>query len=101
VRAESLLAGHVGRVDLLKVGHHGSRTSSGAAWLTELAPKAAIVSVGVNRYGHPAPEALERLAGAHADVWRTDREGTVTVLVAESIMTVRGRRPPRTYSIRP
>ncbi len=101
VRAESLLAGRVGRVDLLKVGHHGSRTSSGVPWLRELEPRAAIVSVGVNRYGHPAPEALERLAEAHAEVWRTDRDGTVTVTVAESTMTVRGRRPARTYSIRP
>ncbi|HEU5219105.1 MAG TPA: DNA internalization-related competence protein ComEC/Rec2, partial [Gemmatimonadales bacterium] len=101
VRAESLLAGRVGRVDLLKVGHHGSRTSSGTAWLRELEPRAAIVSVGANRYGHPAPEALERLSEAHADVWRTDRDGTVTVTVAESTMTVHGRRPARTYSIRP
>jgi competence protein ComEC len=83
------------------VGHHGSRTSSGVPWLAELAPKAAVVSVGVNRYGHPAPETLERLSEAHADVWRTDREGTVTVTVAESTMTVRGRRPARTYSTRP
>ena len=101
VRAESLLAGRVGRVDLLKVGHHGSRGSSGLAWLAELAPRAAVVSVGPNRYGHPAPETLTRLAKAHVDVWRTDRDGTVTVSVAESTMTVRGRRPARTYSIRP
>jgi competence protein ComEC len=70
-------------------------------WLRELAPKAAIVSVGPNRYGHPAPEALERLSEMHAEVWRTDRDGTVTVTVAESTMTVRGRRTTRTYSIRP
>ncbi len=101
VRAESLLAGRVGRVDLLKVGHHGSRGSSGLPWLEELAPRAAVVSVGPNRYGHPAPETLTRLAEAHVDVWRTDRDGTVTVSVAESSMTVRGRRPARTYSIRP
>jgi len=101
VRAESLLAGRVGRIDLLKVGHHGSRGSSGVPWLDELEPKAAVVSVGPNRYGHPAPEALERLSGVHAEVWRTDREGTVTVTVAESTMTVHGRGPARTYSIRP
>ena len=101
VRAESLLAGRIGRVDLLKVGHHGSRGSSGTDWLRELEPRAAIVSVGANRYGHPAPEALERLSGAHAEVWRTDRDGTVTVTVAESTMTVRGRRSARTYSTRP
>lgn len=101
VRAESLLAGKIGRVDLLKVGHHGSAGSSGVPWLRELAPKAAIVSVGPNRYGHPAPAALARLADAGADVWRTDRDGTVTVTVAESTMTVRGRRSARTYALRP
>jgi len=101
VRAESLLAGKVGRIDLLKVGHHGSAGSSGELWLRELAPKAAIVSVGPNRYGHPSPAALRRLAEAHAEVWRTDRDGTVTVTVAESTMTVRGRRSTRTYALRP
>jgi competence protein ComEC len=101
VRAESALAGKVGRVDLLKVGHHGSAGSSGAPWLRELAPKAAIVSVGPNRYGHPAPVALTRLADARAEVWRTDRDGTVTVTVADSTMTVRGRRSARTYALRP
>jgi competence protein ComEC len=101
IHGESLLAGRVGRVDLLKVGHHGSATSSGVPWLHELLPRAAIVSVGPNRYGHPAPGALERLAGAGAEIWRTDREGTVSVSVAESTMTVQGRRGARTYSLRP
>ena len=101
VRAESLLAGKVGRIDLLKVGHHGSAGSSGELWLRELAPKAAIVSVGPNRYGHPSPAALQRLAEARTEVWRTDRDGTLTVTVAESTMTVRGRRSTRTYALRP
>jgi competence protein ComEC len=101
VRAESLLAGRVGRVDLLKVGHHGSATSSGVPWLHELLPKASIVSVGPNRYGHPAPATLERLGAAGSEVWRTDREGTVSVTVGETTMTVRGRRGARTYSLRP
>jgi competence protein ComEC len=101
VRAESLLAGRVGRIDLLKVGHHGSATSSGVPWLHELLPKAAIVSVGPNRYGHPSPGTLQRLAAAGSEVWRTDREGTVSVTVQDSSMTVRGRRGARTYSLRP
>jgi competence protein ComEC len=101
VRAESLLAGKVGSVDLLKVGHHGSAGSSGAPWLGELRPKAAIVSVGPNRYGHPAPAALARLAEAGVEVWRTDRDGSVTVTVADSSMTLRGRRNTRRYPLRP
>lgn len=101
VRAESLLAGQVGRIDLLKVGHHGSAGSSGAAWLGELRPKAAVVSVGVNRYGHPAPSALARLAAQGTEVWRTDRDGTVSVTVADSSMTLHGRRLTRQYPLRP
>jgi len=91
----------VGRVDLLKVGHHGSAGSSGLAWLAELHPKAAVVSVGTNRYGHPAPSTLARLARAGVEVWRTDRDGTVSVSVSDSSMTLRGRRMSRQYPLRP
>lgn len=101
VKAESLLAGRVGPVDLLKVGHHGSATATGGSWLEELRPKAAIVSVGPNRYGHPAPGALARLAEHRVDVWRTDREGSVTVTVRDSSMTLRGRARTGQYSLVP
>jgi competence protein ComEC len=74
---ESALAGRVGVVDLLKAGHHGSATATGAAWLAELRPKAVVVSLGQNRYGHPAPVTLARVREAGATVWRTDRDGTV------------------------
>jgi competence protein ComEC len=76
---ERRLAGRVGDVDVLKVGHHGSRTASGTAWLAELRPERAVISVGRrNRYGHPAPEAVERLAAAGAQIFRTDASGTLT-----------------------
>ncbi len=89
---EAVLRGRVGHVDLLKVGHHGSRTASGAAWLRELSPTVAILSVGShNRYGHPAPEALQRLSAQHATIWRTDQEGTVTVTTDGRHVEVRGR----------
>jgi len=101
VRAESLLAGRVGRIDLLKVGHHGSAGSSGVPWLAELRPRAAVVSVGANRYGHPAAAALGRLADAGIEVWRTDREGSIRVTVQETTMVLRGRRTTRAYWIRP
>jgi competence protein ComEC len=101
VRAESLLTGKIGGIDLLKVGHHGSAGSTGAPWLAELHPRAAVVSVGVNRYGHPASAALARLADAGAEVWRTDREGSIRVTVQETTMVLRGRRTTRAYRIRP
>nr|MBA2627256.1 MBL fold metallo-hydrolase [Gemmatimonadales bacterium] len=98
--AERLMAGHAGRVDLLKVGHHGSRGASGDAWLEELRPRAAVISVGQrNRYGHPAAEALARLARHHAELWRTDREGTITVNTDGQRMTVRGHRGSVTYPV--
>jgi competence protein ComEC len=99
ILVEESLAGRIGRIDLLKVGHHGSRTATGAPFLAEAAPTVAVVSTGPNRYGHPSPEALGRLAAAGADVWRTDREGTVTVQVLDSTMQVSGRRGVRTYPL--
>ncbi len=76
---EGRLAGTVGRVDLLKVGHHGSRTATSDQWLDELAPRQAVISVGRNNhYGHPAPEVLARLARHGVTVFRTDQRGTIT-----------------------
>jgi len=66
------------RAEFLKVGHHGSRTSSSPAFLAAVAPTWAAISCGVrNRFGHPHPRALEHLLAARAEVHRTDREGTV------------------------
>jgi competence protein ComEC len=76
---EGHLAGRVGTVELLKVGHHGSRSATSDAWLTELAPHEAVISVGRrNNYGHPAPEVVARLARHGITMWRTDRDGTIT-----------------------
>jgi len=79
---EARLAGRVGPVELLKVGHHGSRSATSGEWLDELRPREAVISVGArNRYGHPAPEVLERLARRGITVYRTDREGTITFTI--------------------
>jgi len=76
---EGRLAGRVGPVELLKVGHHGSRTATSDAWLDELAPREAVISVGRgNHYGHPAPEVVARLAAHGVTVFRTDERGTIT-----------------------
>jgi competence protein ComEC len=75
--SEAFLAARA-RPALLKVGHHGSGSSSGASFLMALAPACAIVSCGArNPYGHPAPGALARLAASGARVDRTDLEGTL------------------------
>lgn len=76
---EARLRGRVGHVDVLKVGHHGSRSATSDAWLDELSPVDAVVSVGAhNTYGHPTPEVLERLGRHHVETLRTDRLGTIT-----------------------
>ena len=66
------------RADVLKVGHHGSRTSSTAEFLEAVSPALAVISVGKdNGYGHPAAEVLDRLEAAGALVLRTDELGTI------------------------
>lgn len=64
--------------DVLKVPHHGSRTSSGPDFLAAVRPAVAVVSVGArNVYGHPDAGVLARLTAAGADLYRTDRDGAV------------------------
>jgi len=66
--------------DVLKVGHHGSSTSTGTPFLAAVTPKDAVISVGAgNSYGHPAQETLNRLTAAGATVYRTDEDGTVVL----------------------
>ncbi len=71
-------------VDLLKVGHHGSRYSSTHAYLTAVTPMYAVISCGEgNSYGHPHKETLNRLQIIGAAVYRTDLLGTVAVTVTD------------------
>jgi competence protein ComEC len=68
------------RTRVLKVAHHGSRTSSSAALLAAWKPQIALISVGRdNAFGHPAPDVLDRLEDVGAAVWRTDRDGQITL----------------------
>ena len=98
---EAELRGSVGPVALLKGGHHGSRGATGDAWLDELRPVEVVVSVGAgNRYGHPAPATLGRLARRGIVPWRTDREGTVTARTDGETLMLRAARGPRTSSTR-
>ncbi len=67
-------------IELLVVGHHGSKYSTTQELLDETKPELAVISAGAgNSYGHPARETLERLDSAGAEIWRTDLQGTVTV----------------------
>ncbi len=68
------------KVDVLKVAHHGSKTSSTEPFLDAAQPQFAIISVGAdNSYGHPNQEVIDRLIEHHAAVFRTDRDGLITI----------------------
>ena len=68
------------RADVLKVGHHGSRTSSSPAFLAAVQPQAALISTGAgNDYRHPSPGTLDALERAGAHILRTDRVGSIVV----------------------
>lgn len=66
------------KADLLKVGHHGSSTSTSAEFLKAVAPKFAVISVGKgNTYGHPAQKTLNTLKNAGVKIYQTDINGTI------------------------
>lgn len=70
------------RADILKIGHHGSYTSTSGRLLDAVQPELAVISVGRgNRYGHPAPDVVQRLQERGIVIARTDREGTVSIRV--------------------
>lgn len=78
--AEMLKAGYDLRANVLKVGHHGSDSSTSSAFLARVAPKYAVISVGAdNDFGHPSEAVLRRLSDAGVKVYRTDRDGTVVM----------------------
>ena len=67
--------------DVLKVPHHGSRTSTATAFLSRVSPRLALIGVGRrNRFGHPAPEVVERLGAAGVRTFRTDRDGEIALV---------------------
>ncbi len=68
-------------VDILKLGHHGSKTSSSEAFLRATSPSLALISAGVNnRYGHPAPEVIDRLTKLKIPWVSTQDKGTVVFI---------------------
>ncbi len=80
VEDELLQSGRDIRADVIKIAHHGADTSSQIEFLKEVAPKAAIISVGKNNFGHPAQGVLDRLEDINCEVYRTDIGGAVTLI---------------------
>ncbi|MEO8381797.1 MAG: DNA internalization-related competence protein ComEC/Rec2 [Acidobacteriota bacterium] len=88
--AELYLADQDLRADVLKVAHHGSRSSSSPSLLDGVAPRLAIISCGRhNLFGHPHASVLEALSDRHIRVWRTDTDGTIEIVVREGRLYVR------------
>ncbi|PJW15532.1 DNA internalization-related competence protein ComEC/Rec2 [Geobacillus sp. Manikaran-105] len=82
------------RADVLKVAHHGSKTSTTEPFLRTIKPRAAIISVGrYNRYGHPSSEVLMRLRQQRAIVWRTDENGAIRYVYGENGGTFQVMKP--------
>ncbi len=90
--AQGEVARASGPVEILKVPHHGSRTSA-PAFFAALRPSVAVISVGAeNPYGHPSPVTLEALARSGSAVFRTDLDGRITVRVRSGYLEVSTER---------
>lgn len=88
--------------DVLKVGHHGSKTSTSQAFLSKVNPKYAVIEVGKdNSYGHPTDAALSKLEKIGATIYRTDKDGTIiftsdskTITVNKKSSSIKEQAPP-------
>lgn len=81
ITENTLVRAGLSSVDVLKVPHHGSKTSTSENFLASLLPKIAAIEVGKNNYGHPTPVVLNRLEKYGVNAYRTDRNGTVKLLI--------------------
>ncbi len=66
------------KADVLKIGHHGSKSSTSKEFLEAVNPSVAVISSGQNNYGHPHPSVIKRLRKSNIDIFRTDTHGTIT-----------------------
>ncbi len=78
------------KADVLKVGHHGSKSSTTQAFLSSVSPKYAVISAGAdNSYGHPHQEILDRLKKAGVQTYRTDTQGTIIITSDGKTLTIK------------
>ena len=84
----------LGEIDVLKVGHHGSKTSSSEEFISEINPKYSMISVGKNnRYGHPNKEVLDNLKGSK--IYRTDKQGSIMFKIKNSKLKIEACSPKK------
>ena len=78
---------NISDIDVLKVGHHGSKTSSSDNFINEINPKYGVISVGKNnRYGHPNKEVLNTLK--QSKIYRTDEDGSIMFKMKDNKMKI-------------
>ena len=78
---------NISNIDVLKVGHHGSRTSSGEDFINKIDPKYSVISVGKNnRYGHPNKEVLNNLD--NSKIYRTDQDGSIMIKINNNKLNI-------------
>lgn len=90
--------------DVLKVGHHGSKTASSQEFLNKVHPRYAVIEVGKgNSYGHPTAATLSKLQGVGATIYRTDNDGTIiftsdakTITIDKKASSIKQQAPPST-----
>ena len=94
VDLETPLAPLIGDIDVLRVAHHGSYTSSNAHFLDGVTPEVAIISVGDdNEFGHPHAEVLDRLREHNIEVWQTQYDGTVEIVTDGNTYKILSTKP--------
>lgn len=90
------------KADVLKVGHHGSSTSTSDSFLQKVDPSYAVISVGTNnKYGHPAAETIETLQNAGVKIYRTDELGSILITSDGNNITVNGDSSESSKTISP
>ena len=83
---------NISDIDVLKVGHHGSKTSSGKDFIGEINPKYSVISVGKNnRYGHPNKEVLNNLEDSK--IYRTDKQGSIMFKIKNNKLNIENCSP--------
>lgn len=88
------LTGEISSVDVMKVAHHGSKTSTSSEWLHRWRPRVSVISVSSsNTYGHPNPNVLERLIQAGSTIYRSDLHGEVQMQIMDGKILARYKNP--------
>jgi competence protein ComEC len=77
------------KADVLKVGHHGAKTSTSSAFLKAVKPSYAVLSVGKNSYGHPTSTVVNRLKAQKVKIYRTDKSGHIIFTTNGSKISVK------------